>query len=195
MKYNLIVDFGPEQNQEHVSCEESQTRHIKQYMLDNLPSKIHQQVLNTHRNATNLYRKSNHWMQLLDLAAENEHCCSHYNNKAKRNRSVKPCTSTNNNESSWKSKTRKPLQTCIDNEIKKVEDLLRGPAVLRHPHLYPHQLNLTNKFHNPKPNFNSKTNKSNSYLNKLKRIQYKRERRVDIWIMLCITTATTATRA
>lgn len=98
MKYNLIVNFGPEQNQKCVSCEESQTRHIKQYMLENLPSKTQTShelaVTNTnsiYEHYTN-YIKSNRWMQLLYLPAEYKHCCSNYNTKQQKSEYIYTCT-------------------------------------------------------------------------------------------------------
>jgi hypothetical protein len=151
MKYNLIVNFRPEQNQKCVSCEESQTRHIKQYMLENLPSKTQTRhalsVTNTNKiyKTYTIYIKSNLWIQLLYLPAENKHCCSNYNTKQQKSEYIYIYTlapNTNYHQIKiTKTKTWK-LQTCIDNKVEKVEDLLRGPTVLRHSHLYPNQLNL-----------------------------------------------------
>lgn len=38
------------------------------------------------------------------------------------------------------------VQTPIHQEIEKVEDLLRGPSILRHSQLYSNKLNLKIKF-------------------------------------------------
>lgn len=120
-------------------------------------------------------------MQLLYLPAEYKHCCSNYNTKQQKSEYIYIyilAPNTNYHQIKiTKTKTWK-LQTCIDNEVEKVEDLLRGPTVLRHSHLYPNQLNLIiTKFSTSIKTDHTRLKKNKSNSGEQIRTQRERERK------------------